>query len=263
MNNKPGRGTTYVPWTREELDLLSSEWPKGGWRHVKTLFPNRSYSSICGKAVALQLRLEGSTYVKQEATEWTTAVIKRAYLNPYPDVKALAKSLNRTHGWVKYQARLLGVARNLHNAPWTPEEDALLTECLEKTQALNTVYKKFRAAGFQRTLNAISGRVVALNGGWQRGFYTANDLATLFAIEVHSVLAWIRTGKLKAKRVSGPSCQEQGVESMWAVTPKAVRTFMLEYPVAWDHRRLQKEVLLDLLCGSDHGLGAFKAVEAA
>lgn len=44
---------------------------------------------------------------------------------------------------------------------------------------------------------------------------------------------------------------------MYRITPALLRRFLLQHPARWDHRKMQKEVLLDLLCGGQEGLNVF------
>lgn len=48
---------------------------------------------------------------------------------------------------------------------------------------------------------------------------------------------------------------------MHMITADNLKKFMLSYPRALDHRRMRIEILLDLLCGNQHGfLFSAKAV---
>jgi len=250
-------------WTKEELDILEREYPKGGMKAVRSLFPDRTAMALKGKVEYLQLRVENhSNHIRQEPTDMIDAAIKRAYLNGKPDLKKLAKTWNRTHGWMKWRAMNLGLSKAAHGAPtgpWLPEENRLLENCLDNEYGISTIYKRFQAAGFRRTLSAIANRVRTLDLRFSRAWWNASDVARALEIETHSVLKWIAEGKLKAERKRCPGYDHLPIPDgsstlMWKIKPAAVRKFLIENPQMWDHRRMRKEVLLDLLCGGDEGL---------
>lgn len=246
-----------IPWTREELDILSAVYPAGGMRAAREALPHRSDGSIKGKANGLLLCKSGYHYRKgQAATEWIDAQIKREYRSGHPDLKTLAARIDRTYAWTKHRARKLGVANGLPNTCWTAEEDRLLKEGLEAGNVLDTLYRKFRAAGYRRSLNGIRLRVDTLGLSWSRD-WTALDVARLFDIDSKSVLRWIGEGWLPAEQGRGPSCSDKidgGVTRLlYRIKPVNVRKFMLQHPHRWDHRRMHKEVLIDLLCGKNDG----------
>lgn len=250
-------------WTKEELELLEREYPKGGIKAVRPLFPNRTTTALKGKALYLQLRVEGrSPYLRQEPTELIDAALKRAYLDGKPDLKKLARTWNRTHGWIKWRAMNLGLSKAAHGAPtgpWLPEEDSLLECCLDREYGISTIQKKFQAAGYRRTLSAVANRVRTLGLRFSRDWWNVSDVARALGIEDHSVTRWIALGKLVAEKKRGPMYDHLPVSDdsrtiMWQVKPAALRKFLLQNPQLWDHRRMKKEVLLDLLCGGEDGL---------
>jgi len=80
-------------------------------------------------------------------------------------------------------------------------------------------------------------------------------------MDSHAVLRWIDLGWLRATRQQGPGSVLNVTELqrvMYSVKPDDVRRFMLAHPEKWDHRRMKKEVLLDLLCPDRFNTAAMK-----
>ena len=251
-------------WTPAEIEILRREYPTGGSNAVRKFLPERCLRSIATKANKLQVKMPGrKSYQHQPASEWIDATLQRAYRTGKPDLKAVAKACNRTHGWVKWRAQCLGLcgrASGTPTGPWTPAEIALLDDCMEQSISITMIYQRFKAARHRRSLTAIRARIEKLSLGWNRDFWTATDVARAFGVENHRPVSWIQTKKLKAVLIRGLGHDDQPAkETIWRIELPDVREFMLYSPECWDHRKMNKEVLLDLLCGGEHGLitGAF------
>jgi hypothetical protein len=197
-------------------------------------------------------------YRKQPSTEWIDATIRREYKNGRPNLKALARTLNREHGWVKWRASVLGCCRT-HGKNWTTAEDALLERCLDKSMPITGIYVRFKAAGFQRSLGAIASHIDVRGLSVTRDFWTASDVARALAVDAHIVVRWLEDGKLRGRRGTGPSAETASADPrrlLWQVKPRDVRRFMIANPECWDHRKLRREVLVDLLAGDESGLSS-------
>ena len=250
------------PWEAWELDALKEAWPRGAMKAAQAALPHRGENSLRGKANALHLVMAGrAAYRKQGSSEWIDAALRRAYRSSMPRLTKLAKELDRTPGWLKWRAGVLGIRRETgpYNRPWEQEEQRILEEGVEKGSPLSTIHKKLRMAGYSRSLTAIRSRIDKQGLGLSRSQWTANEVGQLLGVDSHSVSGWIQKGWLSAHRTVGPSaeCWPDEIEErrkLYAITPAALRKFMRAYPRAWDHRRVRIEVLLDLLCGGDDGL---------
>lgn len=255
-------GMVKVPWTDRETEIVKAVYPTGGYAAVAAAILaecgiERSVNSMRGAVKREKLRRVGRTYIQQPTNPDIDACIERAYRNGKPDVHALARRLGRTHGWTKWRARELGVAKGLPDTVWTAAEEALLESLAERGYTVSVMYRKFRAAGYKRTLTAIRQRVGRMGLSFERDFWNASDVGKAFGRDGKDVLRWIEKGWLKAKQGRGPSVDDLPPlerKLMWQVKPAHLRDFMLRYPHEWDHRRMQKEVLLDVLCGDRHGL---------
>lgn len=258
-------------WTDAEIAIVQGAYPAGGVVGAQAALTeaghSRNYNQTKGICERLGLRVTGRhKHRKQASTEWIDAQIRREYATGRPRVKALARRLDREYGWVKWRCRELGVCRS-KEPRWTPEEDALLEECLEKSQSATVIGKKFHRAGYPRSVNAIRQRVETLGLSWQRGFWTASEVGRALAVDASVVCRWIDKGWLKATAGRGPSSDDSPLldrKMLWQVKPGDVRVFMLNHPHEWEHRKMRKEVLLDLLCGGERGLnaGGLSVVEA-
>ena len=267
MNN-PTRAPnqkSYSYWTREELELLIEAWPKGGLKAARLALPHRRDAALQGKAFALCLHVQKrKTYVRYQPSELVDAAIKKAYRNAMPDLNTLSAQIGRPKGWIKYRAGVLGVRRIMvgGGAVWLEDEDAIINECIELGLSINTMHKRLRTAGFNRSLSAINARMCRLELCINRNWWTASDVAKLLGADEHVVVRHINAGLLKAERRGGNRrlSDAPAEMKMWAITPDNLRSFMLEHPGRWDHRRMQKETLLDLLCQGQFNQSARGAV---
>lgn len=255
----------YIRWTREELDLLSSEWPKGGLRRVRPLFPHRNDKSLQGRASMLGLRIEARRKKhKYEPSEFIDAAIKREYsTGKRPDLKSLAERTGRPRGWLKYRAAVLGVHSEWFNGrAWMPEEDVILDAGIDAGASISAIRKRLERAGWSRSISSIASRIEKRKLGYSRPWMSMNETADLMGVDIHKVAVWVNAGLLKAERRHGNSnpAPNDAERKLWAITRQSLRHFMLEYPERWDHRKLSKTVLLDLLC-NDFNAVARRAAE--
>lgn len=272
MSGQPGQ--TWQLWTDEEREIMAREYPIGGYRAVHALLPHRSQNKIRAMATRMQVRVDGHTYVKQPATEWIDAAITRAYRTAprSPDLAALAKTLGRTKGWIKWRAEVLGVRRRHVGAIgkpdmiWTPEEDALLERSLERGMTVSAIRSSFVRHGYRRSIGAILSRVHQKSLAFDRNWWTANETAQALNLDSKVVLGWIHKGVLTARRTHGPTADPKETQAtIWAIDRADLRGFLARHPFAWDHRRVNIEVLLELLCfdRTHTGLGAFAGERTA
>jgi hypothetical protein len=244
-------------WTDEEQALLQAHYPTGGTRATKVALMNagylRSIVSIREIARRLGVRIPGrAQWKKQNTRPELDEAIRHEYRNGRPNLKRLAERIGRPHGWVKVRAQEMGLTR-VKEPPWAAEEEALVMELVESGKAVTTIHKALRRNGYQRSLGAIRSRVERLGLQWQREHWTALDVAKLLSVDGKTVTRWIELGWLKAKKGRGPSTADREIQDqtkqIWVIQPRSVRTFMLTHSGEWDHRRVRKEILLDILCG--------------
>lgn len=253
-------------WTRAELDLLATVYPTGGTKAAQAAFPQLTSEQIRGKIRALDLHIEGRAEYRQQASnEWIDAQIRRAYRTPQPALAKLAREMDRTVGWLKWRAGELGVRRE-KPAPWRKWEEAekaIVDDGINHARSIRAIHKRLRQAGFIRSVGAINTYIYKNNLTCDRGFWCANEVAVLLGIDTKTALGLIQGGYLKTQGKSlGPTSRFEESEvaegrQMYRITPALLRRFLLQHPARWDHRKMQKEVLLDLLCGGKEGLNVF------
>jgi hypothetical protein len=256
------RETVKMPWTPEDLALLEQTYISGGGLSAAcAALPHRSRDSVRGKVEYLRLRIPGrESYRRQVSTEWIDAQIKRAYRNVEPRLKELSRVTDRTIGWLKYRAGVLGLRRvndARYNAPWEAEEQAILQDAVAAGRTVGAIHKRLRNAGFNRSLTAIQARISTLKLRTCRNGMTANEVAQLMGVDDHVVLRWLTQNKLRGERSVGTSIAayiDEIQHPMWQISYSALRDFMLDWPGDWDHRKVGKVALLDILCGGKKGL---------
>lgn len=244
-------------WSEAEEAVLREVYPHGGMRSVLARLPHLTPNIVRRKVELLHLRMPNrAPKRKQPSTEWIDAAIRRNYKSGRPCLKVLAKTLGREYGWVKWRAAVLGLCRTKGKL-WTAAEDALLERCLDKSMSITAIYKRFMRAGTKRSLSAIASRIEGRGLLFNREFWTANDVARALAVDSHEVARWLESGKLRGTRGPGPSATTAPADPrrlLWQVKPGEVRRFMIANPECWDHRKMRREVLIDLLAGGDSGL---------
>ena len=243
-------GANAQRWTRAELDLMTEHWPKGGIRAVAPLLPHRSAESLRGKADFLGLYIAGRKRPeKYQPSEFIDAAIRRAYQTGAPNLSSLERATGRHRGWIKWRAAALGVSitNGGNHAPWSAAENALLRDGIDAGKSATTLHRALKLAGYHRSLSATATQIFKLGLSFTRDWWTARDVALMFATDHKSVVRWLENGWLVATKERGPSASRDAAATLWKIKPAAVRAFMLTYPEKWDHRRMNREILLDLL----------------
>lgn len=257
MGGKTGQLNNY--WTTGELETLRRTYQVGGIKAAAEALPHRSVYQIKGAANRYQVYMVNrKRYQKVGTTEHIDSAIKTAYATATrsPNLSALARSVGRSKGWVKYRAMELGVCRpatggvGIPCSAWIEEEDALLTDLIERGLSASVISKRFAKAGYRRSPTAIRGRISLLDLHFSRPYLTASEIGRLLGIEQKSVARWIEGGLLKAKKVRGPSCDDLNVTKIhyWGVDRKNLAEFLVRYPNHWSHRRVtHTATLIELL----------------
>jgi hypothetical protein len=249
-------------WTAAEDAIMREHYPLGGTRRASEFLPERGKGAVASRASALGLHIIGRKNRDAVASsEWIDAAIRRAYQQgpSRGKVRALAKQIDRKPGWVIWRAQVLGVSRQSpggHGTPWTPEEDRVLEEGIEHGKSITSIQRYLKKAGYARSINSIAVRVQIAGLSWQNPQWTAHAISRALGSSENTVLRWLRSRKLAGAQQRGPSVDYKPPADLmrWYVKPEALREFMLAHPHEWDHRKVPKELLLDILCGGPHGL---------
>lgn len=110
----------------------------------------------------------------------------------------------------------------------------------------------------QRTANAITRRAVYLDIAKrsEEFGYTVADVALMVGRDRDTVTAWVERRRLQATRRHTGHPRD-----LWAITARALRTFVLEYPDEVNPGRVAASggwhLLVDVLANAGHGAGEF------
>lgn len=253
------------PWAPREIQVLRERYIPEGAAGCLALLPARSATQVLTKADRLGLKRQKSHERRPAPPPGLDAALRAHYRSPpqeRPLLRELVKRFGWPRSWLYLRARELGcdVARRMESgsrAAWSEAELALLRA--HPTLGLRALRRRLAAAGFIRSEAAIYARRSRLGlnrEGRELMFddaYSAMDLAGVMGEDQHTVLAWIRCGKLKARRRDDLQGQP------WVITHQAARAFLLAYPNAWDHRRCDKWWLIEALAGKLGDLGRVAA----
>ena len=181
--------------------------------------------------------------------------IRRAYhlfldYNNRRAIGACARKLQVPRWLVSRRAALLGLTRT-KEPEWNADEIALLERWGHLTDAV--IQRKLKAAGFQRSMNAIHLKMKRLHIKQNLEGYSAYALATAFGVDGHKITSWINRKMLNAIRRGTARTESQGGDTYW-IMHKAVREFVLAYPDEIDLRKVEKWWFLDLVTAGRIGI---------
>lgn len=243
-------------WTIDNrVEALRDAWERGGIQEARPLFPDQTDEQIRSAAQRYKiLRHLHRSHQPQELTPFIEAALRCEYRDGRPDLKVLSARLNVRRGWLKCQAQRLGLTRPARGRRWVAAEDAILEAGIEAGVSPQTIARKLQKAGFNRGTASVIHRKETLCWRLSRNTLTVRDVAKLFGADHKSVLRWINKGWLSAKRgvafyAADPRESADPERQHWAISYGQLRNFMLRHFAEWDHRRMRKEILLDILIG--------------
>jgi hypothetical protein len=245
---------TLRRWTEAELELLKQHWPGGGYRVCKPLFPERTRASVTGAAGHLGLAVGTNKAMNRYPPDaHLDEIIRRAYAEGRGQPKRLAKMIGRPASWIGRRATDLGVTRTRgfqQGTCWSQQEDAILRYAIDRNLCVAQIQRKLRQIGASRGFHAIRSRLCKLGGYYERE-WTTGEVAKMFGVAPRWVGKQIENGRLAARKVPGLFAADQQVDQFtkYCIQPKAVTHFMRQHPTHWDHRRMNKAVMIDLLLG--------------
>lgn len=238
-------------WSPAELALVRRYYPDLGPSGLAPYLPARTVQAITETARKNGIHFLDEYRQQPPATAQLDAAIRRLYRNGVLEsgqMRAFCAHWKRPHQWVRMRAIQLGACQpRRRGTGWQPEEDAILAAC----EGRGTRYAQVRLirAGFLgRTQPAIAQRMKYLTLVVRDGVdvYTAQEVGRLLGLEVHVPLAWIKSGKLKAKRRESASDYRTVA---WEVRRADLRSFMIAYPGEWYPGRCDVYWLVDMLAG--------------
>ncbi len=239
--------TPKTPWTLAEREILREHYPIKTRSELVGLLPGRTPAMIGAAVGRLGLATKQSKSPAMPSTERIDAAIRRLYAkSPQPgDQQALARQIGRTRQWIYWRACALGVALAGNGGRvWTAEEDALLEA--HAARHIGRIAKVLASHGYRRTMAAVGDRLRALGMSAREredpDLMTASDVGLAMGISPKQVVARIERKGLKARRYNPAG----GERSHWEITRRDLREWLIR-SADWDHRRCQREWLVDIL----------------
>lgn len=180
------------------------------------------------------------------ARRWTEAedlVVRHHY--PRLPLSDLAAALGRTEAATRRRANGLGVTMGgraplapAANAkrPWTADDDDVIRE--------SWGFRPPRAIATQlgRSVTAVWVRKKRLGAGASVNLLTSRAVASLFGVDSHLVMRWVRDGLLRATK-AGLRCARN---RMWNIDQASLEGFIRAHPEAYDWRRMESGYHRDL-----------------
>lgn len=238
------RRNANLAWTPRERQVLRERYIAEGASACKALLPARTRTAILAEAARLGLKRQKPHRPWAPSTPQIDDAIRAVYDSgrPWGACRELAKRLGRPVRWVTERAAQLGVARPKRpiSTAWTPAEDALLEDLLERRIQPTAMARAFRLRGYHRTGGAIGQRARALRLRMPSDpdTWTASELAACMGVSDQTVLVWIRRAGLPAVRADDGR--------IWQIHRPRLREWLIR-SAEWDHRRCAREWLLDIL----------------
>lgn len=164
----------------------------------------------------------------------------------------IARALSVPPWRVRRWAVELGLAKPFDRNPnWTPEEDVFLEEHMG-TRHVNWIAKKLKRS---ITAVVVRSKRLSISRRAARTWYTAQQVADGFGIDVHVVTRWIASSKLLATREGRD--HEDGRPAAWRIEHDAVRQFIRLNPATFSLAKVEQVWFLDIVF---NGLTEAKAV---
>lgn len=181
---------------------------------------------------------------KREKYPTTPAVDDYIRQHYDPAQRRKAEEIAQAIGWpswkVRKRASILGLAR-IRPTDWTVEEETFLLENVG-TRTIHWIAKRLPG----RTLTGVAVKIkhMRISRRVSDG-YNASSLAECFGVNPSTVLRWIRSGKLHARRLETMNDENQP----WHITDEAVVKFLRTYPREFPLHKVDQVWFMDLVLG--------------
>ena len=248
-----------MKWTQKDLQTLQQHYPSVGAKGVQPLLESRRKIGAIGqKARILGIKMcrEGGGQREYQNYEMTPAILRdlRAFYKQSSltgkakTLEDIAKAHRVSLGWLKYQSGRYGLRRSTKRQEWAPEAEEALIEF--EGMGVASAHKRLRNLGYHYTLQQVASKLLrmGLSTTCETGM-TANGVASLFGVDSHAVLRWIRTGALKTKKIKNA---HGGDFENHHVPYKAIRDFVMQYKAEVDLRRIDpayQDLFIDIMAG--------------
>lgn len=246
-------------WTEAEIETLKARYPHEpnaalarALGVTERMVRSKAHRLALTKAVPPGAPMRGRNHQAHHWTDQQDAEIKRWW----PEINArttgrtaawLAQRLNVSRTQLQYRAAVLGLRRaRIKEAPWSDDELELLDRWLHLPPP--AIRKRLAARGYQRSEGAILCQRQRRFGGlcMATGAYSAHQLAGMMGVSTPVVLRWIREGWLKATMRGASQNDFGGPGDRWMITPRAVKTFLLDNATLINPKGIDFIWLMDL-----------------
>lgn len=251
-----------IAWTAREMQVIRERYLNEGLNACAALLPVRSRGAILNRAKSMGLHRQKPHGPMVPSNDLIDASLRRLYAQPMGrgELKAWCVQHHRTRQWAYRRAREMGLQQCLRTEDkarrWTEAEIAFLED--HATLTPEAIAKAMKRAGMlPRTPAAIADRL------WRAGIdrtdpdvFSGADLERLFGLATssHTIARWVEKEGLKATRI------REGKQTRYSVTRADLREWMIR-STSWDHRRCNREFLIETLAGRA-GLSVAEAVSA-
>jgi hypothetical protein len=171
-------------------------------------------------------------YILDERAE---SILRRHYDSNPETIDALCRVLGVPRYTIKRWAQVLGLARPI-DRNWTEQDIAYLEANFHRLH-VSTLARKLKRS---TTAVALKARRLGIRKCGEG--YTLQSLALALGVDVHKVSRWVEQGLIKASRR-----QTDRDRDPYYISEKAVREFIVNYPLEVDTRRVDGLWLIDLL----------------
>lgn len=246
-------------WTESEIETLKARYPHEPTAALaralgvtERTLQSKAHRLALSKAVPPGAPARGRNRLAHIWTEAQDAQIRRWW----PDINArvpgrtaawLAATLGVSRAAVQFRASVLGLrTQRFKERPWSDDELELLDQWLHLPPP--TIRKRLAARGFKRTEGAILCQRQRYFGGMQMatGAYSAHQLAGMMGVAPSVVQRWIHKGWLKATMRGESQNAAGGPGDRWMITPRAVKSFLLDNPTLINPKGIDFVWLMDL-----------------
>lgn len=238
-----------VFWKTTELAVLRENYSTLGPSACAELLPGRSIGAIVQRASMLKLPAPPRTWSRLRGEVFDTAVRQLYQQTPERGaIKAAADRMKIPRWVLTSRARELGLIVPRFKEPdWTEAEDELLAEHAAKLP--KTIARIFREHGFPRTLSAITVRLKRKNvDRIDDDHWSASALSKLMGVDAKTVLGWIHTEGLTAKRRGTERTPQQGGDT-YIVSRRNLRLWIAAHAQLVDLRKVDRYWFIDLAFG--------------
>jgi len=242
-------------WTEQENDVLRRYFTSRGAEACEAHLPGRPRGSIYQHANKLGLtrpRRGAGPRIARPADiderirhEWALLDGKKR-----GEVGALAERLGVPRWWLSTRAKRLRLTVPHRKEPdWTAAEIALMSKV--PLHDLRRCAEIFRQHGYARTATAIAVKAtrLALSRAF-RDALSACAAAKVLGVDTKTVIREILMGDLAAEKRPTARLPQQGGDP-WAITPAALRRYILDHADRVDLRKVEKFAFLQIVAGEE------------